>query len=323
MMVGGEGAGERGRGLPSRPPPARSDGSPQKLLPLPTTRVACQQRVTDADALPTLPSPLCNSTGAPPFCSPVFQPLWLPLELLRAVGRSSSPRAAFNLLLKSVVAVGLLTSSPGTPARGSHFDTPPTGAGGGGLPERDHPYPPAAALSAVLPPPLPPRAAMTTPYAHSADGGALKTTLHLAHLAAAAAYTTVMAIDCAAAIKTGGGWPLYFLAVGTVGTSMASSLVFAVVKGAVVTLGWAELPTVAVAALWWSIGFVCVATKGPPPSVRIGAAAAAGVVWVLLGAVLHDRVVARRESAKRLGAGGETGGEGVRLAPDADVEAVA
>ncbi|KAK1863485.1 hypothetical protein I4F81_006040 [Pyropia yezoensis] len=97
---------------------------------------------------------------------------------------------------------------------------------------------------------------MTTPYAHSADGGALKTTLHLAHLAAAAAYTTVMAIDCAAAIKTGGGWPLYFLAVGTVGTSMASSLVFAVVKGAVVTLGWAELPTVTVAALWWSIGFV-------------------------------------------------------------------
>lgn len=164
---------------------------------------------------------------------------------------------------------------------------------------------------------------MTTPYAQSADGGALKTTLHLVHLAAAAAYTTLMAIDCAAAIKTGGGWPLYFLAVGSVGTSVASSLVFAVVKGAVQTLRRAELPAVGAAAVWWSVGFVCVAKKGPPPSVRVAAAAAAGVVWALMGAVLHDRVVARREGAK-LGGGGGGGmqGEGVRLAPDVDVEAM-
>lgn len=142
---------------------------------------------------------------------------------------------------------------------------------------------------------------MSTPYALSADGGALKTTLHLTHLAVAAGYTTVMAIDCAAAIKTGGGWPIYFLALGSVGTSLASSLVFAVFKGAVETLGWSELPTVAAATLWWSVGFVLVAKKAPPPSVRFGAAAAAGVVWALLGAVVHDRLVAGREGAKLMG----------------------
>lgn len=166
---------------------------------------------------------------------------------------------------------------------------------------------------------------MTTPYAYSADGGALKTTLHLAHLAVAAGYTTVMAIDCAAAIKTGGGWPIYFLALGSVGTSVASSLVFAAVKGAVETLGWAELPTVAVATLWWSVGFVLVTKQeAPPPSVRFGAAAAAGVVWALLGAVVHDRLVARRERAKLMGGAGEgSGAGGVRLADETEVEAMA
>lgn len=163
---------------------------------------------------------------------------------------------------------------------------------------------------------------MTTPYARSADGGALKTTLHLLHLAAAAGYTTVTAIACAEAIKSANAWAIYFLAVGTFGTSFASSLVFCVGKGAVQTLGWGELPTVALAVVWWSLGFVLVWQRGAPAPLRGGAAVATAVVWALLGAVLHDRVIAGREAAKGEGRGGGMA-DGDRLAPGAEVEAMA
>jgi len=170
---------------------------------------------------------------------------------------------------------------------------------------------------------------MATPYAHSADGGALKTTLHLTHLAAAIGYTTVMAVDCAEAIKTGRGWPIYFLSVGTFGLSFAFSLVFCVVKGAVQTLAWSELPSTAAAAVWWTVGFVLIAKKSPPPSVRLASAVAGSVVWALLGAVVHDRLIVGRETRKGVdgGGGGGAGGDGAHLGPtyshDAEVDAVA